>query len=155
MKSLTISSKNKLSKLGRIIFYLFIFVNDKIIFMKYEINQLVIGEVTNVKPYAVFLVFENGVQGLLHISEISNNYIRDIEKYAVVGDKLKVKIVAIDENNGFLRVSLKKVPEEEAFSSHVNFGRKIPTVEDTAFKPLEEKLPQWIEQSIKEIREGK
>lgn len=123
--------------------------------MKYEINQLIIGEVTNVKPYAVFLVFDNGVQGLLHISEISNNYIRDIEKYAVVGDKLKVKIVAIDENNGFLRVSLKQVPPEEAFSSHVNFGRKIPTIDDNAFKPLEEKIEGWINDTINEIKGDK
>ena len=123
--------------------------------MKYQLNDLIIGEVTNVKPYAVFLTFENGSQGLLHISEISNNYIRDIEKYAVVGDKLKVKVVSIDENNGFLRVSLKQVPPEEAFSSHVNYGRKIPTIDDDAFKPLQSKLQEWIDITIAEIKEGK
>ncbi len=85
--------------------------------MKYELNQLVIGRVISVKPYAIFLAFEDGVEGLLHISEISNNYIRDIEKFGVVGDEIKVKILSIDKNNGFLRVSLKQVPPEEALET--------------------------------------
>ena len=121
--------------------------------MQYKLNDLVIGEVINVKPYAVFLTFEDGSQGLLHISEISNSYIRDIEKYAAKGDKIKVKIVSIDENNGFMRVSLKQVPPEEAFSSHVNSARRVPVVDETAFAPLQEKLQDWIDSTITKINE--
>ena len=122
--------------------------------MKYELNQLVIGKVISVKPYAIFLAFEDGVEGLLHISEISNNYIRDIEKFGVVGDEMKVKILSIDKNNGFLRVSLKQVPPEEAFSTHKNEARSIPVLSEDAFKPLADKLPRWIENTLKEIKEG-
>ena len=68
--------------------------------MKYEVGQLVIGTVTNVKPYALFMEFEDGVNGLLHISEISDSFIRDIEKFGTKGDQLKVKIVSIDEKWG-------------------------------------------------------
>ena len=123
--------------------------------MKYEINQLVIGKVISVKPYAIFMQFEDNIEGLLHISEISNNYIRDIEKFGVVGDEIKVKILSIDKNNGFLRVSLKQVPPEEAFTTHKNVARNIPVLPDDAFDPLKEKLPIWIENTLKEIKEGK
>ena len=123
--------------------------------MKYELNQLVIGKVISVKPYAIFMQFEDNIEGLLHISEISNNYIRDIEKFGVVGDEIKVKILSIDKNNGFLRVSLKQVPPEEAFSTHKNIARNIPVLPDDAFDPLKEKLPTWIENTLKEIKEGK
>ena len=122
--------------------------------MKYELNQLVIGKVISVKPYAIFLAFDDGVEGLLHISEISNNYIRDIEKFGVVGDEIKVKILSIDKNNGFLRVSLKQVPPEEAFTTHKNEARSIPVLADDAFKPLEDRLPKWIENTLNEIKEG-
>ena len=122
--------------------------------MKYELNQLVIGKVISVKPYAIFLAFDDGVEGLLHISEISNNYIRDIEKFGVVGHEIKVKILAIDKNNGFLRVSLKQVPPEEAFTTHKNEARSIPVLADDAFKPLADRLPKWIENTLNEIKEG-
>lgn len=122
--------------------------------MKYEIGQVVLGTVTNVKPYALFMEFEDGVTGLLHISEISDSFIRDIEKFGTKGDQMKVVIVNIDENNGFLRVSYKRVPKEEAFSSHNNNLRKVPETTSEDFKPLEEKLPEWIATTLKEAKEN-
>ena len=123
--------------------------------MKYEVGQLVIGTVTNVKPYALFMDFEDGVSGLLHISEISDSFIRDIEKYGTKGDQLKVMIVSIDENNGFLRVSLKKVPKEDAYSTHNNNVRKAPEANDEDFAPLAEKLPEWIKTTLEEAEKDK
>ena len=122
--------------------------------MKYEIGQVVLGTVTNVKPYALFMEFEDGVTGLLHISEISDSFIRDIEKFGTKGDQMKVVIVNIDENNGFLRVSYKRVPKEEAFSSHSNNLRKAPETSSEDFKPLAEKLPEWIATTLKEAKEN-
>lgn len=120
--------------------------------MKYEVGQLIIGKVESVKPYALFLSFEDGTKGLLHISEISDSYIRDIEKYGSAGDELKVKILLIDEHNGFMRVSLKQVPEEERFSTHSNDRRHIPEIDKDAFRSLEERLPEWIEETLKKAR---
>ena len=123
--------------------------------MHFEIGQLVIGKVKSVKPYALFLEFDSKTSGLLHISEISDSFIRDIEKYGSVGDEMKVKVIDIDKSNGFLRLSLKQVPPEEAFSTHKNIARNIPVLPDDAFDPLKEKLPTWIENTLKEIKEGK
>ena len=120
--------------------------------MKYEIGQIILGKVTNVKPYALFLEFEDGTTGLLHISEISDSFIRDIEKYGSKGDEMKVMVVSIDENNGFLRVSYKRVPSEEAFSTHDNSVRNAPVTTSEDFKPLEEKLPEWIANTLAEAK---
>ena len=54
--------------------------------MEYQVGQIVLGKVYNVKPYALFMTFEDGVTGLLHISEISDSFVRDIEKYGSIGD---------------------------------------------------------------------
>ena len=121
--------------------------------MKYEVGQIILGTVINVKPYALFLEFDDGVSGLLHISEISDSFIRDIEKYGTKGDQMKVMIVSIDENNGFLRVSLKKVPQEEAYSTHSNNIRNVPQATDTDFKPLADKLPEWINETLAKAKE--
>ncbi len=120
--------------------------------MKYEVGQIVIGKVINVKPYALFLEFEDGVTGLLHISEISDAFIRDIEKYGSKGDEMKVVIVSIDENNGFLRVSYKRVPPEEAYSTHTNSVRKAPDTNEDDFAPLAERLPEWIEETLEKAK---
>ena len=116
--------------------------------MKYEVGQLIIGKVESVKPYALFLVFDEDAKGLLHISEISDSYIRDIEKFGNIGDEMKVKILSIDEHNGFMRVSLKQVPEDERFTTHSNDRRHIPEVNKDAFEDLENHLPKWIEETL-------
>lgn len=121
--------------------------------MAYKVNDLVIGEVINVKPFAAFLSFGDGVEGLLHISEISDAFIRDIEKYVSVGDKLKVKVLSIDPNNGFLRVSLKQVPQGESYSTHINGKNKVVEVKAADFDKLKEKLPQWIEQTLQRMKD--
>ena len=123
--------------------------------MKHEIGELLIGTVESVKPYALFLTFEDGEKGLLHISEISDSYIRDIEKFGTVGDQLKVKILAIDNHNGFMRVSLKQVPPEEQYSTHTNEKRHIPNIGKESFKDLEEHLPEWIEEALKKAEGDK
>ena len=121
--------------------------------MKHEVGEYLIGTVYMVKPYALFLRFEDGSEGLLHISEICDSYIRDIEKFGVVGDQLKVVIINIDPSNGFLRVSFKRVKKEESFSTHSNTIRKAPETNKNDFAPLEEKLPEWIEATLKKAKE--
>jgi general stress protein 13 len=121
--------------------------------MNYQVGQLVIGKVYNVKPYALFMSFDDGVTGLLHISEISDSFVRDIEKYGSIGDEIKVKILSIDKDNGFLRVSYKQVPPEEMYSSHTN-QRKVPTTSEDEFLPLKEKLDSWIKEAYENIEKG-
>ena len=118
--------------------------------MSFEIGQLVIGKVKSVKPYALFLEFDSKTSGLLHISEISDSFIRDIEKFGSVGDELKVKIIDIDKSNGFMRVSLKQVPPEEAYTTHQD-EKIIPVATEEEFAQLKEKMPQWIEETLKKI----
>ncbi len=121
--------------------------------MAYQIDELIIGKVTGVKPYALFMEFEDGTRGLLHISELSDSYIRDIEAYGKVGDQLKVKVLSVDNANGFLRVSLKKVPEEERYSTHQTSN--ISTISDVDFSPLAEHLDTWIKDSLEKANKEK
>ena len=117
--------------------------------MAYDIGDLVIAKVEKVRPYALFMVCEDGSKGLLHISEISDGYVRDIEKIGSVGDEIKVKVIEVDAYNGFLRFSYKQVPEEERYSTHDNSEKRIPVFDEADFSSLAEKLPEWIENTLK------
>lgn len=122
----------------------------------HEVGELLIGRVTGVKPYALFLTFEDGSQGLLHISEISDEFIRDIEKYGTFDDEIRVKILSIDKNNGFLRVSYKQVDDSEKYNTHDNNKKSTPiNVSEADFSPLKEKLPEWIADTLKKAKEEK
>ena len=76
--------------------------------------------------------------------DIPDFYIRDIERYGVVGDELKVKILSIDPTNGFLRVSYKQVPFEEMYSSHKESNKNI-SIADKIAVPLASIIsPIWL-----------
>lgn len=121
--------------------------------MSYSIGEDIIGKVESVKPYALFLCFEDGSKGLLHISEISDSYIRDIERFGYVGDELKVRVLSIDKHNGFLRVSLKAIPENERYSTHKHSVLEVPVLKEGDFDPIKEKLPEWMANTLKKIEE--
>ena len=122
--------------------------------MGYKIGDIVIGKVNQVRPYALFLTFDDGTNGLLHISELSDSYIRDIEKFGSVGDEIKVKVLSIDSTNGFLRVSYKAIPDSEKYSTHDNSNRRIPEFDEADFTDLEQKLPEWINETLKKAKEN-
>lgn len=118
--------------------------------MDYQIGDLLIGTVTKVKPFALFFEFDDGNIGMCHISEISDSYIRDIEKYGTVGDKIKVKLIAIDPTNNFLRVSIKQVKPEDSYSTHVNTSiHSVPDVKSSDFTPLKDRLDYWVNKTKK------
>ncbi len=114
----------------------------------HEIGEIIKVKVSEVKPYAAFVCDENDEKGMIHISELSDTYIRDIEKIVEKGDEINVLVLSIDERDGFFRASYKKVPPEQQFNSHVNL-RKALITDDSEFDSLREKLPEWIEDSLR------
>ena len=123
--------------------------------MEFKIGDLIIGKINQVRPYALFLTFSDGSNGLLHISELSDSYIRDIERFGSVGDEIKVKVLSVDPNNGFLRVSYKEVPENERYSTHDTSKRNAPQFDEADFEDLEAKLPEWISDTLAKAKEDK
>ena len=121
--------------------------------MEIKVGDILIGKVNQIRPYALFLTFENGQKGLLHISELSDNYIRDIEKYGTVGDDIKVKVLSIDQSNGFLRVSYKAIPVEERYNTHDESKHLSAQFDEADFHDLEEKLPEWINETLQKAKE--
>ena len=79
-----------------------------------SVGQLVEGKVVSIKPFGVFVDF-GGTTGLLHIKEISKNFVRSIDETFKVGQEIKAVIVSIDEARGRVGLStqvLEKSPGE-------------------------------------------
>lgn len=111
----------------------------------YKVNDIVKGIVVSIKNYGVFLSFDKAYIGLLHISEISSNFVNDINKYFHVGDVVDVLIKKVDENNKFLSVSLKDLPPSLNKYKDINPSKKITSyLKDIDFSKLEKALPNMI-----------
>ena len=113
----------------------------------YQIGEIYTVKIKEVKPYAAFIIFDDGTLGMLHISELSDKFINDIERYVSSGDSISVKLLEIDTKNWFARVSYKQVPDELKFTNHVNVRKALDKDEET-FKTLKEKIPQWIKEEL-------
>ena len=84
---------------------------------KYQPGQLISGKVTKITNFGVFVGLEDGLEGLLHISELADDKIEDAQKVVNVGDELEVKVLRVDTEERKIGLSRKRVdwtPEEEA-----------------------------------------
>lgn len=82
---------------------------------KYQPGQLVKGNVTKITNFGVFIGLEDGLEGLLHISELAEHKVEDPEEVVKVGEEIEVKVLRVDTDERKIGLSLKRVEwgEEE------------------------------------------
>lgn len=78
-----------------------------------EVNQLYVGEVVGIKDFGAFVRFDFGKDGFLHISEISEERVKDVSEYLSEGMKVRVRLLEVDDK-GRLRVTMKNIPQLDA-----------------------------------------
>ena len=61
---------------------------------KIKIGDVVFGKVTGIEKYGIFLSLDDNINGLIHISEISNSFVKNVEDYASIGETIKAKVIA-------------------------------------------------------------
>ncbi|MFD2046403.1 S1 domain-containing post-transcriptional regulator GSP13 [Ornithinibacillus salinisoli] len=121
---------------------------------KFETGQVLQGKVTGIQPYGAFVALDDDTQGLVHISEVTHGYVKDINEHLTVGDEVNVKILSVDEANNKVSLSI-RATEEPPKKRPKAQPKKIVTQQpedNSGFNTLKEKLEEWIEQS--EDREG-
>ncbi len=112
--------------------------------MEYNVNDVIYVTIASVTPYGAFVNAENGYTGLIHISEITGKYIKDISKYFKIGNIVEVVVIGIDREKKQLNLSTKGIMPTEDIQNEL--------VEDEiGFENLMEKLPEWINETKKEI----
>lgn len=80
--------------------------------MEVAVGDIVEGVVTGLAKFGIFVKISDTEKGLVHISELSNSYVKKVEDVVSEGDTVTVKVLSID--NGRLNLSIKQaVPVEE------------------------------------------
>jgi predicted RNA-binding protein with RPS1 domain len=110
---------------------------------KVQAGAVIEGTVVRVYPSYAIMLFDDGLTGLLHVTELSNNYVHNFTGYVGVGNIYKVKVLSLDETKNFAKVSLKQVSlaERKAPLSHQAID---PSQVD--FSELAKRLPEWVKE---------
>lgn len=124
---------------------------------KVEIGSVITGKVTGIQPYGAFVALDENTQGLVHISEITHGFVKDINDHLKVGDEIQVKVLSVDESAGKIGLSIKATEEAPAKPSvKAKKPRKrqaaaiVQESDGQGFNTLKEKLQEWIDQSQRE-----
>ncbi len=118
---------------------------------KYEKGRIVKGTVTCIEPYGAFVSFDEFYTGLIHISEISRGFVKDISDFVNVGDHIYVEILEVDDEEAHLKLSIKNIQYRIDGKPR---QKKIKETQ-TGFKTLQYKLPIWIEEKLKSIKKAR
>ncbi|MGD6898188.1 S1 domain-containing RNA-binding protein [Bacillus infantis] len=84
--------------------------------MSIEVGSKLQGKVTGITNFGAFVELPEGSTGLVHISEVADNYVKDINDHLKVGDQVEVKVINV-EKDGKIGLSIKKAidrPERPA-----------------------------------------
>jgi len=109
--------------------------------MSLEVGAIVEGEVTGITNFGAFVQLPEGKVGLIHISEVSNVYVKDVHDFLKEKDKVKVKVLSIDER-GKIGLSIKQLtPPQRPVSQERRAPKVAPPVS------FEDKLSRFLKDS--------
>lgn len=117
----------------------------------FKIGDIVKIQVIGSQPYGIFVRATDDPEytGLIHISEISNDFIKDVSKIAKLDDYLYAKILDIDKEQKHLKLSIKALNGKQRYkTSSEKFLTHDPRYKE--FKPLDELINGWIIEQLKE-----
>lgn len=114
---------------------------------KYEKGKIVNGCVTGIESYGIFVGLDDYYSGLIHISEISNGFVKNINDYVKIGETIKVKIIEVDNEIFQVKLSIKDI------DYRINKSKRIKINETpSGFSTFEDILDKWIEKKLTMIK---
>ena len=113
-------------------------------FMELTTGLLLDGKVKTITKFGAFILLDGNRTGLVHISEVSNQYVNDIREHLTEGQEVRVKVIGIDESG---KISLSIRQAQERPKSVRTEAPRTPKAPQT----FEEKLKQFMTDSDSKI----
>ena len=121
----------------------------------HQVGELVYGRVTKLVPFGAFVQVGEGIEGLVHISEMATHHVELPEQVVSPGDELWVKIIDIDLQRRRISLSIKQAEEggevaaeyREAFGEHAydEQGNYVGNIDYSSFDPENESQAAWAD----------
>ena len=115
---------------------------------KIKKGRIIRGTVSGIENYGVFVSCDDYYTGLIHISEISHGFVKNITDFVSIGDLIYVEVLDVDEELGHLRLSIENID----YKKKVTIKKKRIHETSIGFKTLEYRLPIWVDEALKKIK---
>ena len=129
--------------------------------MAIEVGSVVEGKVTRITNFGAFVDLEDGNSGLIHISEVSDEYVNSVSDFLEEGQTVQAKVVNIDAN-GKIALSIKKLKLQQKSESEKNFAPKNRQQMQISRRPnrqtsasFEDKLSRFLKDSDERLTDLK
>lgn len=113
---------------------------------EFKEKDIIKAKVTGIQEYGAFVNINDDYDGLIHISEISYGFVKNINDYIKIGDNIYAEVIEVNKENNQLKLSIKDIDYKKD-------GTKLKRIAETksGFEPLKQNLDIWINKKIKEI----
>ena len=98
----------------------------------YQQGEIVFGAVTKITTFGVFLELSDGIEGLIHISQLSEKPVNKIENIVQIGDEIPAMVLKVDQEERKIALSFKDVPSEEKKKAKISSKEKSKTEESSS-----------------------
>ena len=112
-----------------------------------NIGDIVEAEVFKVTSFGAFVKLPAGQRGLIHISQVADNFVKNISDHLKLGDKMQARIINIDGNK--IDLTLKKPKQEKSDN------RAYPKAKEFRVNTFEDKLQSFLAKSDERLSELK
>lgn len=106
---------------------------------KYSKDEIIEGCVTGIEDYGIFVTLDEYYSGLIHISEISDSFVRDINKLVDIGETIKVRVLSSDDDTFHVKLSIKNLDYRM-----IKKNKKLIKETEHGFGTLQKNLNNWI-----------
>ena len=119
---------------------------------EFKVGEIIKVQVIGSQHYGIFIkcLDDEEYTGLIHISEISNDFVKDVIKFAKIGDIIYAKVLDVDNQSKHVKLSIKATLPKTRYKSSYTKIKNDEKLSD--FSTLEEKLNGWISEQLKEKR---
>lgn len=145
--------------------------------MQIETGTVVSGKITGITEFGAFMEIEGGKSGMIHISEVSTGFVKDINEHLKVGQEVKAKVISISPE-GKISLSIRKLdsdgnesakedraPARKQFTPKPNGGshnsnpklwqgqkQSAPTGEKPSFEDMMAKFKQVSDEKMSDLK---
>lgn len=117
-----------------------------------KVGEIIKVQVIGTQHYGIFIkcIDDESYTGLIHISEISNDFVKDVSKVAKIDDIIYAKVLDVDHKSKHIKLSIKAINPKVRYKT--NFVKIKDEKSFSDFSALESRLNEWIIKQLKEKR---
>ena len=112
----------------------------------YKIGDIIKCRVSGIENYGIFVQVDESTSGLIHISEVSNDFVKDVNNYVELDEIIYCQVLDVNESNSQLKLSIKNINYKSTTDSGIQESR-------LGFLPLKNELPKWIDEALERYNE--